>query len=77
MTAERRTAVQGVDTMLSCAELAEIYGLARRTVLELHQKGEIPQGTRLGKHWRWFRDVIADDLERRRREANSNLRAVS
>lgn len=45
------------DNVLTIEELAAYLKISKSTLYKLAQKGEIP-GQKVGKHWRFRRDII-------------------
>lgn len=48
---------QNQDNVLTIEELAVYLKISKSTLYKLTQKGEIP-GQKVGKHWRFRRDII-------------------
>ena len=45
------------DNVLTIAELADYLKISKSSLYKLAQKGEVP-GQKVGKHWRFRRDII-------------------
>ena len=52
------------DTLMTAEELAAYLHIHRETIYKKARKGEIP-GTKLGKEWRFPREVIDEWIRRR------------
>jgi excisionase family DNA binding protein len=48
---------QNQDAVLTIEELAVYLKISKSTLYKLAQKGEVP-GQKVGKHWRFRRDII-------------------
>lgn len=55
-----RSALQGLDPLLSVEELSEYLGVPVRTIYDWRQSGRGPRGIRMGRHLKFaLSDVLA------------------